>query len=760
MSDEAPTGRALAAADPAQPYGAALAVAGIGRDVPRAAAGAFVVLARRSAGGLPGARRPERCVTFGVARRPMGRRARLARRRTGASARSSCHRIDGEPAARRADRRRACARPGSRRLPRSHAPGLRRRDARGRHDPPGSRTKRFDACSTGPPLTAVRDGPAARGRPRHHRSPANAIEPVEARGKHLLIGFSGGPTLHTHLRMTGSWHTYRAGERWRRPRRRTRRRDRRTTSADAVCFDAPVVELLDAGRARAPSRCCGRSAPTSACRRPTSTTVVREPGRARPGDADRRGAARPDGWRPASATSTRARRSGPCGSIRSRRWIARSTRRRARTLYATAPGSSCGATCGPDGPRRTVAAGPRRLRSRGPPLPAVRHADPGPAAGRPRRAQHLVVPCLPDSSAMEHTRHRSRLGARDPALARDRGRRAIAFERGGNAIDAALAAATTLAVVYPHMCGVGGDLFALVQRPTGDVIAVNASGRAPAGRRPAAAAAGGRHDARARAPRRHRARVRSSGWEALHARGRAPWADAFDARDRATRTAASPCRPRSRATLAEEPSASSPPTPASRRSSSRTARRSARARPVPRSRPSGPPCRRSPTTARARSTAARSAAGTPRDSPRWASPIALDGPRRAPRRPGIRRSAAATATSTCLVIRRTPRGSCCCEMLALVERLGIDPDPFGPDAGVLAAMLRAPPHATATVTSPTPTACAVHPSTLLDDGPPRRRSRTRSAKGSPATDPSRGTRRDRRHDRPGDGRHRGARPSR
>ena len=57
---------------------------------------------------------------------------------------------------------------------------------------------------------------------------------------------------------------------------------------------------------------------------------------------------------------------------------------------------------------------------------------------------------------------------------------AIAFERGGNAIDAALAAATTLAVVYPHMCGVGGDLFALVQHKAGDVVAVNASGRAPA----------------------------------------------------------------------------------------------------------------------------------------------------------------------------------------------------------------------------------------------------------------------------------------
>src|ERR671931_2420400 len=57
---------------------------------------------------------------------------------------------------------------------------------------------------------------------------------------------------------------------------------------------------------------------------------------------------------------------------------------------------------------------------------------------------------------------------------------AVAFERGGTAVDAALAAAVTLAVVYPHMCGVGGDLFALVQRDDGETVAINASGRAPA----------------------------------------------------------------------------------------------------------------------------------------------------------------------------------------------------------------------------------------------------------------------------------------
>jgi oxamate amidohydrolase len=55
-----------------------------------------------------------------------------------------------------------------------------------------------------------------------------------------------------------------------------------------------------------------------------------------------------------------------------------------------------------------------------------------------------------------------------------------AFDSGGNAVDAALAAATTLAVVYPHMCGVGGDLFALIHEPDGRTVVLNASGASPA----------------------------------------------------------------------------------------------------------------------------------------------------------------------------------------------------------------------------------------------------------------------------------------
>ena len=56
------------------------------------------------------------------------------------------------------------------------------------------------------------------------------------------------------------------------------------------------------------------------------------------------------------------------------------------------------------------------------------------------------------------------------------------MESGGNAVDAALGAAAMLGVCEPQMCGLGGDCFVLLS-PAGEerVIALNGSGRAPAG---------------------------------------------------------------------------------------------------------------------------------------------------------------------------------------------------------------------------------------------------------------------------------------
>src|SRR5207237_2507805 len=45
--------------------------------------------------------------------------------------------------------------------------------------------------------------------------PGVRVEGADARGKHLLISFGDGRTLHSHMGMTGSWHVYRPGEPWR-----------------------------------------------------------------------------------------------------------------------------------------------------------------------------------------------------------------------------------------------------------------------------------------------------------------------------------------------------------------------------------------------------------------------------------------------------------------------------------------------------------------------------------------------------------------
>lgn len=58
---------------------------------------------------------------------------------------------------------------------------------------------------------------------------------------------------------------------------------------------------------------------------------------------------------------------------------------------------------------------------------------------------------------------------------------AAVLESGGNAVDAAVAANLVMTIVRPHMCGIGGDLFALVyMKDRGAFKALNAAGKAPA----------------------------------------------------------------------------------------------------------------------------------------------------------------------------------------------------------------------------------------------------------------------------------------
>jgi len=100
-----------------------------------------------------------------------------------------------------------------------------------------------------------------------------------------------------------------------------------------------------------------------------------------------------------------------------------------------------------------------------------------------------------------------------------------ALAAGGNAVDAAIATNAAIAVTGPHLCGMGGDLFALVH-VDGAVHALNASGRAGSG----ASAAALRAEGHGEMPFRHDVRTVTvpgcvDGWCALHERfGRLPLA--------------------------------------------------------------------------------------------------------------------------------------------------------------------------------------------------------------------------------------------
>lgn len=107
--------------------------------------------------------------------------------------------------------------------------------------------RRLEAALGGETVTVATPNP--RGLvARPERFDGRRLEAVEAHGKHLLLRF-GDLVLHSHLGMSGSWHTYRRGERWRKPR----------SSAwlvlggerqEAAEFAGPTLRLLSAERVR------------------------------------------------------------------------------------------------------------------------------------------------------------------------------------------------------------------------------------------------------------------------------------------------------------------------------------------------------------------------------------------------------------------------------------------------------------------------------------------------------------------------------
>lgn len=82
------------------------------------------------------------------------------------------------------------------------------------------------------------------------------VERIDTHGKHLFIRFDGGLSIHSHLRMTGSWGVYRPGRRWGRSPRRAWL-ILRAGEVEVVEFDGPILELMTDGRTRFDQRLAG-----------------------------------------------------------------------------------------------------------------------------------------------------------------------------------------------------------------------------------------------------------------------------------------------------------------------------------------------------------------------------------------------------------------------------------------------------------------------------------------------------------------------
>ena len=104
--------------------------------------------------------------------------------------------------------------------------------------------RRLEAAIGGEPVEA--SAPNPRGRAAGiERLDGLVLERADAHGKHLLLDF-GELVLHSHLGMSGSWHTYRQGEPWRKPTGSSWA-VLATGRAEAVQFGGPTLRLLRAG---------------------------------------------------------------------------------------------------------------------------------------------------------------------------------------------------------------------------------------------------------------------------------------------------------------------------------------------------------------------------------------------------------------------------------------------------------------------------------------------------------------------------------
>ena len=220
---------------------------------------------------------------------------------------------------------------------------------------------------------------------------AGTVVESASRGKHLLTRFDTGDTLHTHLKMEGSWHLYRPGEHWRRPahearrgahrrgvdRRRVRARRRRAGRTDAE--DTVVGHLgpdllgpdWDPGRGGPPAAADpGRPSPTrcsTSATWPASATCTRTSSASSP----------------ACTPAPRSRRRPTCPRLvdRAHRMLLAQPRpRRAGHHRRPAP--------------RPAALG---LPARPPALPPLRHPDPGRPAG-PRGTRSVRAYWCPRAS--------------------------------------------------------------------------------------------------------------------------------------------------------------------------------------------------------------------------------------------------------------------------------------------------------------------------------------------------------------------------